>query len=310
MSDFSILEGLTLIKSPRTTMPKDATCFVCGMTRQEGRLRRFNEYCMCEKHYRQMVKQHKITDPTKRIHKKPQEELVCCICGDPKMGAVDGKNYCRKHYIQITRNGEIKNTVYTPNEWIDCGDYYECVLKDKNAQEVARTKIDKEDKEKFKDYKLYARSQNGKMYAHFSIKGSGKKLAVHRYLMNLANEKYTIDHVVDHINGDSLDNRKCNLRICTQQQNSKNIRKSGKITGVRFHKKYNGYNYSKYSAVIMNNYKSIHLGYFDTKAEAILARITKERDLCGEYGPNKNLFYILDQPSPLEELKKMFPDGA
>ena len=148
------------------------------------------------------------------------------------------------------------------------------------------------------------------MYAHFSIKGSGKKLAVHRYLMNLANEKYTIDHVVDHINGDSLDNRKCNLRICTQQQNSKNIRKSGKITGVRFHKKYNGYNYSKYSAVIMNNYKSIHLGYFDTKAEAILARITKERDLCGEYGPNKNLFYILDQPSPLEELKKMFPDGA
>ena len=60
----------------------------------------------------------------------------------------------------------------------------------------------------------------------------------------------------------------------------------------------------------MSNYKSIHLGYFDTKAEAILARIIKEKEICGEYGPNRDLFYILDQLSPLEELKKMFPESV
>lgn len=310
MNDFSNLEGLELVKSPRKLMPADAVCYVCGTTKSEGRLRRFNEYCMCEKHYRQMVKNHKITDPTKRIHKKSTEELSCCICGELKMGAIDGKNYCRKHYIQMARNGEIKETMYSPNKWIDCGNYYECILTDKKAQEVARTKIDKEDKEKLKDYKLYARFQNGKIYAHFSIRGSGKKIAVHRFLMNISDEQYTINRVVDHINGDSLDNRKKNLRICTQQQNSKNIRKAGKVIGVHFHKKYNGYNYSKYSAVIMNNYKSIHLGYFDTKAEAVLARIIKEKELCGNFGPNKDLFYVLDLPSPIEKLKKLFPEGV
>lgn len=183
-------------------------------------------------------------------------------------------------------------------------------MKDKNAKEIARTKIDKEDKEKFKNYKLYARHQSNKIYVYISVLGTGRKIAVHRFLMGLGDAKYTIDQVVDHINGDSLDNRKSNLRICTQHQNAQNLRKKGKVVGVKFIKKYNGSNFSKFSAVIMHNYKSIHLGYFNTKAEAVLARISYERDICGEYGPNRDLFYILDQLSPLEELKKMFPESV
>lgn len=310
MIDVSKLKGLKLIKSTRTEMPKNATCCVCGTTKEEGRLRRFNEFCMCEKHYMQMINHEEITDPTKRKHKKPDTELKCCICGMLKMGSVDGKNYCRRHYIQMVRKGAIQETIYSPNEWIDCGDYYECVLKDKNANEIARTKIDKEDKEKFKNYKLYARHQQDKMYAHISVLGTGRKIAVHRFLMGLGDVKYSIDQVVDHINGDSLDNRKQNLRICTQHQNSQNSRKKGKVIGVRFIKKYNGSNFSKFSAGIMHNYRSIHLGYFDTKAEAVFARISYEKGICGEYGPNKDLFYILDLPSPIEKLKELFPEGV
>lgn len=60
----------------------------------------------------------------------------------------------------------------------------------------------------------------------------------------------------------------------------------------------------------MHNYQTIHLGYFDTKEEAILARITKEKELFGDYGPNKELFFILNQPSPIDKLKEILSDGV
>ena len=304
------LENLKQIKSTRHQMPNDAVCYICGTDRKEARMRRYNEFCLCEKHYAQMEKYQKITDPTPRKHKISSEDRKCCICGELKMGEINGKNYCRKHYIQMSRHGEIKPTIYDKNQWIDCGEYYECILYNKNAQEVGRTKIDKEDYEKLKDFKIYMRNQVGKNYAHFSIKGSGKKIAVHRFLTGLVDVKYSIDQVVDHINGDSLDNRKSNLRICTQHQNAQNSRKAGKIIGVKFIKSYNGTNKSKWTASIMSNYKTIYLGYYDNKEEAIIARLKKEKELCGEYGPNKNLFYILDHSSPIEELKKVLSEEA
>ena len=53
----------------------------------------------------------------------------------------------------------------------------------------------------------------------------------------------------------------------------------------------------------MNNYKCFNLGVYETYEEAVLARIRKERELCGEYGANKDLYYVLDFSSPIDELK-------
>lgn len=119
------------------------------------------------------------------------------------------------------------------------------MLKDKNAIEVGKTKIDKEDYDKLKDYKIYRRIVDKKAYAYFSIRGTSKKVTVHRFLLGLADQKYSIDQVIDHINGDSLDNRKSNLRICTQHQNAQNGRKKDKIVGIRYIKSYNGTNKGK-----------------------------------------------------------------
>ena len=61
---------------------------------------------------------------------------------------------------------------------------------------------------------------------------------------------------------------------------------------------------SKWTARICHNYKTIYLGYYDTAEEALLARLKKEQELCGEYGPNKDLYYVLNHPSPIKELHK------
>lgn len=302
---FEELENLPKENGRRINMPEDAKCYVCGSDRSTSRLRRYNNYCLCEKHYNQLEKYHKIIDASPRKNKVDPKTLRCCICGDLKMGSYEGKPYCRKHYIQMVRHGKLIPTIYDPNEWIDCGDYYECILKDKKGNETGRTKIDKEDYPLLKNFKIYRSRHQGKAYAIISQKGTCRKIFVHRYLMGIKNEKYTIDKVVDHINGDGLDNRRSNLRICNQHQNSINMRKKGKIVGVKFIKSYNRTNTSKWMAEICSNYRTIYLGYYDTQEEAVLARLKKEKELCGEFGPNKDFYYLLNHPSPIEETKRV-----
>jgi len=64
----------------------------------------------------------------------------------------------------------------------------------------------------------------------------------------------------DHINHNTLDNRECNLRIATNQQNNFN------------HKNPKGYSWNKklkkYQARIGINMNQIHLGCFDSPEEA------------------------------------------
>ena len=76
---------------------------------------------------------------------------------------------------------------------------------------------------------------------------------------------------IDHINGNTFDNRKENLRFCTNQQNNfnkftKRPSKSG-VTGVRYHD-----DCRKWQARIELNCKEKNLGFFLTKEEAANAR--------------------------------------
>lgn len=87
--------------------------------------------------------------------------------------------------------------------------------------------------------------------------------------------------VVDHINGNTLDNRKQNLRICTIQQNSWNKKKQNslyKYKGVQLRK-----DRGNWRACITYNNKFISLGSFKTELEAAKAYNTKALELYGEY---------------------------
>lgn len=89
--------------------------------------------------------------------------------------------------------------------------------------------------------------------------------------------------VIDHINGDTQDNRISNLRSVTQAQNSRN-QKAAKnnasgFKGVHWHSRL-----KKWAASIRLDGKLHHLGYFGTPIEAAEAYDRGSVRLHGEFG--------------------------
>lgn len=112
----------------------------------------------------------------------------------------------------------------------------------------------------------------------------------HRLVMNCKDKNL----VVDHINHDTTDNRKSNLRIVTQQQNCfnskiRNINKSG-CKGVSFDKSRN-----KWSDSIVYNGKNIHLGRFEDFNEAVKHRKIAEEKYFGEFSYDNSINKITQE---------------
>jgi len=106
---------------------------------------------------------------------------------------------------------------------------------------------------------------------------STKRIYLHRFIMSPPSGS-----VVDHVNGDPLDNRKTNLRICSPAENAKNRSKnkisSSSYKGVRWHKVT-----ARWCAVIKSNGKQYWLGLFKNEKDAALAYDSAARRLHGEF---------------------------
>lgn len=87
---------------------------------------------------------------------------------------------------------------------------------------------------------------------------------------------------VDHINGDKLDNRRCNLRAVTSAQNSWNAGLSARNTSGRKGVSYCGRR-NRWHAYITVHGQRIHLGFYKCIDEAIAAREAQELAAFGEY---------------------------
>ena len=103
------------------------------------------------------------------------------------------------------------------------------------------------------------------------------KLYIHRLIMDAPKG---MD--VDHINGNPLDNRKSNLRICTHTENNRNRGANKNNTsgykGAYWHKQN-----KKWRAQIVRNNKAIHIGLYESKEEAARAYDKKAKELHGEF---------------------------
>lgn len=93
--------------------------------------------------------------------------------------------------------------------------------------------------------------------------------------------------LVDHINGNPLDNRKENLRLCIQSQNMANARKTTKkktsSTYKGVHKESSAGYKNPWSAYITKDKKRQNIGHFATEEEAALAYNQRAEELFGEF---------------------------
>jgi len=104
-----------------------------------------------------------------------------------------------------------------------------------------------------------------------------KQLGMHRAIM-----RPPVGMEVDHRNGDGLDNRKSNLRICTHKQNIRNSRKRAKASS-----RYKGVSWHKHSrawrAYIKTRGKQFHIGLFDNEQDAAHAYNVAAHKLFGQF---------------------------
>ena len=140
------------------------------------------------------------------------------------------------------------------------------------------TVIDDDDWFLVKDYKWYVMKNHDTFYAASHTRkpnGIWTTTYMHRLLMGNPNSQ------VDHRNGNGLYNRRSNLRLCTNQENSYNrhtVRGSSIYKGVCWHKRD-----KKWESHISVNRKRKFLGYFNNEVEAAKAYDTAATELYGEF---------------------------
>ncbi len=114
----------------------------------------------------------------------------------------------------------------------------------------------------------YKWTLSGSGYAcrEYSDGGVMKRIYLHRALMNCPD-----GCEVDHINGNPLDNRRCNLRLATHQQNQCNQNKQGSATSSKYKGVYFDRFNRKWRAQITYKGVTRTLGRFNAEQEAALA---------------------------------------
>lgn len=160
------------------------------------------------------------------------------------------------------------------------GDYAKLPLHGREGKFHGWAQIDQKDVDLVKDI---AWTLDPRGYVAGRPPGFSNSTTLHRWLM-LAGQKG--GWVVDHINGDTLDNRRANLRLCSAAENAKNTRRaknnSSGAKGVSLD--VNG----KWRTRIWKDRKEIHIGTFDTVEEASAAYDKAAAELHGDFAsPNE-----------------------
>lgn len=174
---------------------------------------------------------------------------------------------CGKHRYQMRRHGQIYKTAYEPRLAViedgvakiplGMGAKHGFAIVDASFAHLA---VDKWDT-----------TTNG-----YVVCSARRNLSLHRAIAGAKSGE-----VVDHINGNKLDCRLSNLRICTQSENARNQKVGARnTTGYKGVTKTKG---GKFTARIKKDYIYRHIGVFTSAAKAALAYNEAAKNLHGEF---------------------------
>lgn len=140
-----------------------------------------------------------------------------------------------------------------------------------------KIRIDKRDLHLLRKYK-YAKGTNG--YCLRYVRREGPKTIqerLHRDILGCPEGQY-----IDHINGDTKDNRRSNLRVCSAHENGMNKKISSRnrsgYKGVYWHK-----TSSKWIALIQVDKKRKHIGSYSEARDAAMAYNEAAKIHYGEF---------------------------
>lgn len=202
------------------------------------------------------------------------KHVKCSVCENPFSSSFEGVPYCNKHYMKMYKYGTLYPVRKKRNSYI-IADGVVTMYSTKGESFI----IDEADLDK-----VFGSTWCFNKSGRYLVATINKKVVrLHRFILDVDGP----DVVVDHINGDPSDNRRCNLRITTQKHNSRNVRasKDNKVGYPGIDRKPNG----RYRARITVDRKEIQLGVYDTIEEAKRARVSAEEKYYGEFSPSKGV---------------------
>lgn len=210
----------------------------------------------------------------------------CEICGREvfKKIRLGGYTLCSKHMHQLYKYGYFLDN--NPRTHQDLNDYIingeEVIFNlysGKTSDKIGEFIIDLEDIEKVKYHKW--RLGHSHVVTGLPAKGTQRELSW--VILDLDNrDEKNKNVVVDHIDGNPCNNKKSNLRICSQGKNVLNksfmSNNSSGFIGVSYKK-----DKDRYDPEIRINKKRCHLGYTKTLEDAAYKRYYAEKLLFKEY---------------------------
>ena len=208
--------------------------------------------------------------PPNNVKNKTKSYWLCdCDCGEQKIVSqyhLKSGNISSCGCLQKERITEFNNKTKKKVNRYDMESEEYGIGYDVNGNQFL---FDKEDFDKIKDYCWHICT-----YAVSEIE-KGKTVYLHKLILNSVDD-------VDHINGNTLDNRKFNLREATHQQNMMNQKlhknNTSGVSGVTFNERS-----QCWVARIGYKMKRIYLGSFTNYEDAVNARREAEKKYFGEW---------------------------
>lgn len=197
---------------------------------------------------------------------------TCAVCGATFSSHANGIPYCNKHYQSVRLYGHPDGKPRVSTNIFDVRGA-ELYITTKNGDIILADADNLE---------LLSKSSWCISKTGYAVANIQKRVTrMHRHILA---DMLCDSDVVDHKNGNPLDNRKSNLRICSQRENGKNTRLKETnrlgIKGVRLTKS------RRYNVRIVVDGKEVHVGNYTTVDAAIEARRQAEREYYGEFAPS------------------------